>query len=172
MDLSSRLIAYLAALIFLFAPLLAAQAQENTQKRAPQQPLAMELGAKASAYPQLSLHLFPSERLSFQVAGFFKDVILADHWAVSSAVLLNLPLRKKVSIKVGPQFTWYGSAFESWHNGSDRLGHALGPVVELDYQISERFRAFVDVAAGIGLEEQGIRTTNTGLGVAYRFKEE
>ena len=115
---------------------------------------------------------FPLRAPILSGTGFFKDVILADHGAVSSAVLLSLPLRKNVSLKVGPQFTWYGSAFESWHNRSDRLGHALGPVVELGYQISERFRAFVDVAAGIGLEEQGVRTTNTGLGVAYRFKEE
>ena len=71
-------------------------------------PLAIAVGAKVADNPQVSLHLYPSERFEIAFAGYKHDEIgeIADNFVGSVSVLARFRAQDPLSIRAGVNYTF------------------------------------------------------------------
>lgn len=141
------------------------------------QPLAIALGAKVADSPQVTLHVYPSERFELALSAYTNDEIggIADNFIGSVSALTRFRADDPLSLRLGANYTWSERARIQSKQAAE--GEALfapwrwaGPVVGFDYALNDRFTAFADLTVGVDLDIYSISMANTGIGMVYRLK--
>ena len=153
---------------------------QNKPTAAERLPLAIAVGAGVTDRPQLALHLYPSERFEVAFSAYTNDweTGVGDNWYGSVSALVRLNPEEPLSFRLGANYThderarhdglYPDGAFESDSNFQPYRW--AGPLLGLDYAISDRLTAFADFVVGIDVDLQTVTMNNTGVGLLYRIK--
>jgi hypothetical protein len=161
-----------------------AQAQDasvSEPSAAERLPLAIALGARVTDRPQFALHLYPSERFEIAFSAYSNDWEsgIGTNWYGSVSALVRLQSKESLSFRLGANYTHDERArLAGVHPDSDfdagprfQPYRWAGPLVGLDYAISDRLTAFADFTVGIDIDIQTVTMNNTGIGLLYRIKK-
>jgi hypothetical protein len=144
-------------------------------------PLALAVGPRITDRPQLALHLYPSERFEVAFSAYSNDWEsgIGTNWYGSVSALVRFHPQEPLSFRLGVNYTHDERArLAGTHPTSDfdagppfQPYRWAGPLLGLDYAISDRLTAFADFVVGIDIDIQTVTMNNTGIGLLYRIKK-